>query len=235
MNVIEFVPVRPTRFDVDPPLETTQKWGRFTEVGPVQWSADFLRRVLVAWAELTGQDQGWNMFTPEFPPYTVVMIAELHFPDGTTDRVASRFYPPARPGVRPPMVFDREFNYEANIFMLGWDTYPESREERADVWGNLPTKVRDNDDLIQRWLVWKAKQYAAAHPEKPKPAEVVLVLRFIPTPYPNVQVGGQERPVVDRPLARWLTAGPRGPGLSAVEAYDPLTGAWVRLKDWGRP
>src|SRR5437763_2488234 len=80
MNVIEFVPVRPTRYDVDPPIESTQKWGRFTAVEPVQSTADSLRRVLVVWAELTGQDQGWNMFTPEFPPYTVAMIAELHFP-----------------------------------------------------------------------------------------------------------------------------------------------------------
>lgn len=231
-NVMEFVPVRPTAYDVDPPIETTQRWGRFTDVEPVQAAAEALGTALSGWGELTGQEQGWNMFTPAFPPYTVVMVAEFHFPDGTADRVASRFNPdPPRP--RFPLVYDREFNYEANVFMLAWHCHPESRAEGSDVCRQLPEKVRENDHLITRWLSWQAKRYATAHPGKPLPTEVVLVLRYIPTSLPDGSGGG--RPTFERPFARWLPAGPTEAGYMPLEGYDPVAGWFVPLREWGPP
>lgn len=230
-NVLEFVPLRPTASDLDPPIETTQTWGRFTAVEPLQRSAEALGYTLAMWGELTGQEQGWNMFTPAFPPWTVVMAAEFHFPDGTTDRTASRFDPsPPRP--RVPLLYDREFNYEANVFMLAWHCHPESLAEQPDVWRRLPERVRENEHLVTRWLSWQAKRYAAAHPGKPAPAEVVLVLRYIPTPRPE---SGAVRPGFERPFARWFPGGPKQPGLMPLEGYDPVAGRFVPLRQWGRP
>jgi hypothetical protein len=231
-NVLEFVPLRPSAYDVDPPIETTQTWGRFTDVEPVQQAAEGLGYTLAAWGELTGQEQGWNMFTPAFPPYTVVMIAEFHFPDGTTDRKASRFDPdPPRP--RVPMVYDREFNYEANIFMIAWHCHPASLSEQPDVWRRLPERVRESESLVTRWLSWQAKRYAAGHPEKPTPTEVVLVLRYIPTPLP--EPGQPPRPGFERPFARWFPAGSPQPGYLPLEGYDPVADLFVPLRPWGRP
>ena len=233
-NVMEFVPLRPTRYDTNPPVESTQRWGRFTDVEPVQQVAEALGYTLAAWGELTGQEQGWNMFTPGFPPYTVVPAVEFRFPDGTTDRVSSRFDPdPDGPHPRPPVVYDREFNYEANVFMLAWHCHPESLAERADEWRLLPERVRENDSLLTKWLGWQTRRYAVAHPEKPAPTEVVLLLRYIPTPLPN---GGRAaRPAFERPFARWLPSGPTEPGYLALEGFDPVEGRYVRLKAWGRP
>jgi hypothetical protein len=232
-NVLEFVPLRPTAFDTDPPIETTQRWGRFTDVEPVQRATESLGYTLAAWGELTGQEQGWNMFTPAFPPYTVVPIAEMRFPDGTVDRVASRFDPdPANPRPRFPMVYDREFNYEANVFMLAWHCHPETLAEQPEVWGRMPERVRENESLVTRWLSWKTKRYAAAHPDRPAPGEVVLVLRYVPTPRPD---GRPDPPEFERPFARWFPTGPPRPGYLMLEGYDPVTARFVPLKRWGPP
>ena len=92
-NLWEFIPRRPTEADSYPELSTTQRWGRFTDNERLQYTSEFAGDMLALYAEVTGQDQGWNMFTPDFPPHTVVPVAELHFADGTTARVASRFAP----------------------------------------------------------------------------------------------------------------------------------------------
>ena len=92
-NAIEFVPLRPSRHDTNPPIETAQRWGRFTRIDALQWSAEGVADVLAFWGEATGQDQGWVMFTPGFPPHTVVLAADFHFADGTRDRSYSRFLP----------------------------------------------------------------------------------------------------------------------------------------------
>ena len=171
---------------------------------------------------------------PAFPPYTVVPVAEFRFPDGTTDRVASRFDPPdpANPRSRFPMLYDREFNYEANVFMLAWHCHPESLAEQPDVWRRLPERVRENESLITRWLSWQTRRYAAAHPERLPPAEVVLILRYIPTPPPD---GGPLPPGFERPFARWFPAGAAGADDLPLEGYNPVAGRFVRLKRWVRP
>jgi hypothetical protein len=232
-NVMEFVPQRQTESDRNPPIETTQRWGRFTDVEAIQYAAEVLGDGLSFWGEATGQEQGWNMFTPEFPPSTVVPLVELRFPDGSTDRVRSRFDPsdPARPRARPPLIHDREFNFEANIFMLAWLCHPQALAERPEQWRDLPERVREQDRLLTRWLAWQAHRYHAAQPDRPFPTEVVLLLRFIPIPGPHGG-SGQE---VERPFARWFPAGPAEPGLLPLEGYDPVARRYVRLKSWEEP
>ena len=108
-NLFEFLPRRATPADHYPELSTTQRWGRFTDVEPVQRASEVAGDVFALYGEVSGQEQGWNMFTPGFPPYTVTPAAELRFPDGTTDRVPSRFEPadPSKPRPRAPMIRDR--------------------------------------------------------------------------------------------------------------------------------
>jgi hypothetical protein len=235
-NVMEFVPQRPSAYDLGPPIESTQRWGQFTTVEPIQWTAELVGDVLAFWGEVTGQEQGWNMFTPGFPPYTVVAVAELRFPDGTTDRVGSRFEPPdlARPGPRAPLIRDREFNFEANIVMLAWECDEKALADRPDVWRKLPVKARENDDLLLRWLTWRARRYQAAHPDRPAPTEVVLLLRYVPIPLPAAP-DALRGPAFERPFARWRPGGPLEPGEMPLEGYDPVARRYVRLKRWREP
>lgn len=231
-NAWEWLPRRPTPADDYPERSTTQRWGRFTDSDFVQGASERAGDVFAFWAELTGQDQGWNMFTPDFPPHTVVPVAELRFADGTAARVESRFSPaaPERPGMRWPLIHDREFNYEANITMMGWHATPEAVANRPDHWRGLPERVRENQELISHWLKWKANVYRRANPDAPAPTEVVLVFRYIPTPLPDDPRGAPRRPTFERPFAKWFPDGPREPGLLPLEGYDPVANRFVKLK-----
>lgn len=237
INLFEFIPLRPTRYDINPPVETAQRWGRFTHIDWLQESGETIGYFLAAWAEATGQDQGWIMFTPGFPPYTVVLAAEFRFPDGSSDRVDSRFNPTdlAHPGPRWPVINDREFNFEANIFMLAWDCDPQSLAEKPEVWRALPERVRENEPLIRAWLRWQLLRYRRANPEKPEPVEVVLMLRSIPTPPPGEPADWTRRPIFERPFARWRPGGAPEPGFMPIEGYDPVAKEFVRLKQWPHP
>jgi hypothetical protein len=155
-NIWELIPRRATPADAYPELSATQRWGRFTQVDVVQNASERLGDLFAFWGETTGLEQGWNMFTPDFPPYTVVPIAEFSFADGRSARLASRFAPddPEHPPMRWPLIHDREFNYEANITMLGWNADPESVTRHPDQSIRLLERIRDNADLISHWLAW---------------------------------------------------------------------------------
>ena len=231
-NLFEFLPRRPTPADHYPELSTTQRWGRFTDIEPVQRASETAGDAFAFYGEVSGQEQGWNMFTPDFPPHTVVPVAEFHFADGTTARVPSRFSPadPDKPRARWPLIHDREFNYEANITMMGWHADTETVAARPDVWQRLPDRVRDNHELVTHGLGWKMRQHRAANPDTPAPTEVVMVFRYIPTRLPNDPGGAPRKPTFERPFARWFPNGPRAPGHLPLEGYDPVAGRFVPLK-----
>jgi hypothetical protein len=225
-NIWEFIPRRPTPADSYPELSSTQRWGRFTDAEGAQYTSELAGEAFARWGEMTGQEQGWNMFTPEFPPYTVVPIAELHFADGTSARVASRFTPadPDHPRMRWPLIHDREFNYEANITMIGWFA------EKPEVGARLPDRVRDNNELISHWLAWKMRLYRAVTPGAPEPVEVVMIFHHIPTRAPGEATDVPRKPAFERPFAKWFPGGPREPGLLPLEGYDPVAERFVPLR-----
>jgi hypothetical protein len=230
-NVWELIPRRPTPADSYPELSATQRWGRFTRIEWAQSASERAGDGLAVWGEVTGQEQGWNMFTPDFPPHTVVPIAELHFADGTAARLPSRFAPadPDHPGMRWPLIHDREFNYEANITMIGWHADPESVAASPEVWSRLPASVRTNNELVSHWLACKARAYRTSNPGTPDPVEVVLIFRYIPTREPGEAADAPRKPTFERPFARWFPAGPRAPGLLPLEGYDPVEKRYVPL------
>ena len=213
-NLFEFVPRRATPEDHFPELSPTQRWGRFTRSDALQSAGERAGDLLSAWGELTGLDQGWNMFTPDFPPHTVVPVAEVYFADGRTARVWSRFAPanPDAPGARWPLVHDREFNFEANITMFGWHYSPDARRE----WGHLPARVSENRELVRAWLNWKSRGTGAR--------EARLIFHYIPTRMPNDAPGAPRRPSYELQVAKWF------PATGALEAFDPVAARWVPLK-----
>lgn len=231
-NLWEFVPRRPTPADDYPERSTTQRWGRFTDRDALQSASETAGDALAWHGELTGLEQGWNMFTPDFPPHTVVPIAEIHFANGDTARVESRFSPadPDRPGMRWPLIHDREFNYEANITMLGWHADEAVVAARPEVWSKLPDRVRDSHELITRWLRWKLNTHRAANPASGEVAEVVMVFRYIPTRLPDGPSDAPRRPTFERPFAKWYPNGPRAPELLPLEGFDPVAKQFRPLK-----
>ncbi len=230
-NVIDFVPRR-----VGPPLEPVgdyyQQRGTFTDVEPLQATADGIGAALDFWAEASGQDQGWSLFTPGVPPYSVIPAVEFRFAGGMTDTVLSRFERADKtdPPFRTILLNNRLFNTESQLMFLVWYAPPEdvarqctSPEEVARLpiaYRELPDAARAWRGFIRAYLAWRLKEYMAVNADRPPPTEVVLKYRFIPTPRPG-EPGGWTRPISERPFARWK------PADDTYEAFDVLAGRFV--------
>ena len=226
-NVLEFVPIRPTAGDQNPPPESTQRWGRFTSNDTLQSSVEGVGYGVSWYAQLNGQEHGWDMFTPGFPPYTVVPFAELDTADGRTVRVHSRFDPVEyrQPRMRLPFRHNREFNCEANLFMLAWHFDPKLPADHPRQ-PDLPKKVRENEELLTRWLKYQQRRHGDA-------TEVRLVLRYLPMAKPGA--AGDAGEPAEVPFARWQPGVIPAQGKLAVEAFDPRAKRFVTLDGWDEP
>jgi hypothetical protein len=192
--------------------------------------------VLDFWSELSGQDQGWRLFAPGLPPHTLFPAVELRYADGEVVEIRSRFEPAdfANPAPRPPLVYNRFFNFEAQFANPGWFCCGEALERYPEIWADgLPESVRAADRHLRAWLRWHLTQYQAAHPGRGQPAEVVLKYRYVPTPLPG-EPRAWTKPVIERPYARWKPNETPEPGYLAVEGYDPVNNRYVRLREYGR-
>jgi hypothetical protein len=222
-NFIDLVPRR-----VGPPLEpiadSHQQRGTFTTNEPLQRTADVAGDVLDFWSQVTGQEQGWSLFAPGMPPYSVVPAVELRFADGSSDTLLSPFEPADKlnPRLRPTLIDNRPFNVEAQLMYPVWFAPPEEiaalyvPEEVAklpEVYGELPDAARKWRGVIRAYLAWRLKSYREAHPDRPAPVEVILKHRFIPTPKPT-DPRGWTQPIAERPFAKWR------PADDSYEAYD---------------
>src|SRR5688500_8317223 len=87
-NLIDFVPRR-TGPPLEPITDNYQKHGTFTTIEPLQRTADRAGDVLDFWSEVSGQEQGWSLFAPGLPPYSVIPAVEFRFADGTSDTLLS--------------------------------------------------------------------------------------------------------------------------------------------------
>lgn len=238
-NLIDFVPRR-----VGPPLEPIadgyQQRGTFTSSEPLQRTADMTGDVLDFWSEASGQEQGWSLFAPGMPPYSVFPAAEFRFADGTSDTALSQFEPTDKlnPPLRAPLVYNRPFNVEAQLMYPVWFSPPvevlrlygppeqtaeDSEKEALELqkaYRELPDTVRQWRDVIRAYLAWRLKEYRAAHPERGEPVAVILKHRFVPTPKPGTP-RGWTIPVVERPYARWR------PATDSMDAYDAVDKRFV--------
>jgi hypothetical protein len=231
-NLIDFVPRRPSGPELEPIGDPYQAQGTFTSVEPLQRAAEWTGDVLDFWSEASGQEQGWSLFAPGPPPYSLIPAAEFRFADGTSDTVLSPYEPADKlnPRLRPPLVHNRPFNFEAQFIFPVWYAPPKavaelyaSPEEVAKLpesYRDLPDSVRVLRGPIRAWLAWQFKEYRAAHPDRPVPTEVILKHRYIPTPKPG-EPRGWTQPVAERPYARWR------PADDVLEAYDAVHGLFV--------
>lgn len=224
-NLIDFVPRRLHGPDLEPINDQYQAHGTFTRVEPLQRAAEYTGDVLDFWSEVTGQEQGWSLFAPGTPPYSVFPAVEFRFADGTSDTMLSEFEPADKrnPALRLPLLDNRYFNYEAQFTHAVRFAPPEEvaklyvpAEDAAKVreyFRDLPDTVRAWRKPIRAWLAWRLKEYRAAHPDREMPVEVILKHRYVPTPKP-VEPPEWTRPVQERPYVRWR------PANDSFEAYD---------------
>jgi hypothetical protein len=224
-NLIDFVPRRTHGSELEPVSDTYQAKGRFTTVEPLQRAAEYTGDVLDFWSEVSGQEQGWSLFAPGTPPYSLIPAAEFHFADGTSDTLLSPYEPADKrhPGLRPPLVNNRPFNFEAQFIYPVWYAPPEAVEQYPHLYRDLPDGVRAWRKPIRAWLAWRLKEYRAARPDRPGPTEVILKHRYIPTPRPG-ELPEWTRPPEERPFARWR------PADDSLDAYDAVNKRFVPVE-----
>ncbi|HEX4608173.1 MAG TPA: hypothetical protein VH092_08200 [Urbifossiella sp.] len=232
-NLFELVPRRPAAGQV---LHLNQTQGTFTLVEPLQRAAEAAGDVLDFWSEATGQDQGWALFSDGNPPHSLFHTVELQFADGEVVEVRSPFEPAdlRRPAPRPPLVYDRLYNFQNQFANAGYYCSAESLARHPDHWAaGLADAVRGSQPQLLAWLRWRAAGDRAAHPGRDEPVEIVLKYRYIPTPLPG-EPKEWTGPVVERPYCRWRPGEPVAPGDLPVEAFDPVANRYVRLREAGR-
>jgi len=169
------------------------------------------------------------MFTPAFPAYTVVPCVDLTFADGHTERSYSRFDPIHKNHFRLPIRHDREFNYEANIFMLVWHLNPYTLHQNREEANLYTQKVRENGDLLYQYIVWHARKYRGNE----KPISAILILKYLPIARPG-EVAPDREPV-EIPFARRVLNQPYERLMLPIEGYDPLLQRFMTLRNWIEP
>ena len=235
-NLIDFVPRRPSGPELEPVADPHQERGTFTSVEPLQRAAEWTGDVLDCWSELSGQEQGWSLFAPGPPPYSLIPAVEFRFADGTSDTVLSEYEPADKrhPRPRPPLVYNRPFNFEAQFIYAVWYAppapvaglyaTPEEVANLPELYRVLAGAVRESRGPIRAWLAWKQKEYRAAHPDRGEPTEVILKHRYIPTPKPGAPPGWTHPPA-ERPFARWR------PATNALDAYNLSDERYVPVEE----
>jgi hypothetical protein len=234
-NLIDFIPRRPRGPELEPISDPYQRKGTFSSAEPLQRAAECTGDVLDFWSEASAQEQGWSLFAPGMPPYSIFAAFEFHFADGSSDTVLSQFEPAdkRRPPLRPPLVNNRLFNAEAQLIYPVTYAPPEEiarqfmqpgeLEQLPEMWRDLPDVVRAWRGPFRAWMAWKVKQYMAAHPERGTPTAVILKHRFILTPKPG-EPAEWTSPPVERPFVRWR------PASDTYEAYDAIKRDFVPVE-----
>ena len=186
-NLVVFVPLRPAWPPLEPPVNAYQKKGTFTTFEPLQRTADRAGRALEFWGETSGQEQGWSLFAPGTPPYSVFVATEFQWVDDTSDTMLSQYEPRdyANPPFRTPLFYNRHFHFESQFVAAVWHAAPEAVAEHPEHWANLPDIVRASQNEIRAWLGWRLKEYLAANSHRDRSRAVILKHRYISTPKPG--------------------------------------------------
>ena len=221
-NLIVFVPLRSAGPPLEPGSNLYQTKGTFTACEPLQRAADGTGRALEFWGEVSGQEQGWSLFAPGTPPYSVFPAIEFQWADGTRDTLLSQYEPRdyTKPPVRAPFVHTRHFHFESQFVLPAWYASPEAVAEYPELAAGLPDVVRAWRHEIRAWLGWRLKEYLAANPHRDRPRAIVLIHRYISTPKPGEPADGP-RTVSERPFARWW------PDIDALDAFDAKTMSFI--------
>ena len=221
-NLVVFVPRRPAGPPLHPAIgDGYQAKGTFAAFEPLQRAVDRGGDALERWAEVSGQEQGWSLFAPGLPPYSVFVAVEYHWADGTSDTALSQYEPRdhLNPPVRAPLIHDRRFNFEMQFMYPVWYATPDLVAERPELWADLPDTVRAWRAEIRAWLGWRLAEYRAANPHRDRPRAVVMKHRYIRMPKPGEPRDTRE--VTERPFARWH------PDTGELEAFDVMTMRFV--------
>lgn len=190
-----------------------------------------LERVPKRWGELTGQPQHWSLFAPEVVDHIPFPAVELRWDDGRAPVILTSNNEPADKRSYFRWGNFRLRRYEGNVDLILSDR-DQPREILMDLWrGRIESKVRAESDSMHAYLRWRLAAYQRAHPEQPRPKEVILAVntyRIPPPPGPDPwDWKHSDRP---QPIARWRPGAEPGPEYYVLEIFNPVMNRFEPLR-----
>jgi hypothetical protein len=237
-NYIKLVPVRMPEHqgEIDGNLQVRLPTGAKCHE-PMQSVFDATAWICTRWSEVSGQGQCWALFAG-FGERASFPIVELRWTDGEHRepvRLKSHFEPadPTQYFYWPESCC-RMWNYDNRMTLIHFVMTPKLLPDPEKYRQECLNCVRDMRHSMSAYLRWKVDRYLSAHPDLPRPETVTLIARLFPDPLPGASF--RDRPAAfEIPLARWTPDHVTEPDEAPLEAWDPLTTKFVRLKLGDQP
>jgi hypothetical protein len=167
------------------------------------------------WGALTGQWQGWALYGPNLPTQSAFVAVELRW-EHETVQLRSECEPVDVGNYFRPFLSSRLSIYESylGLVLWGWDSGAAAQEPH--VWNErLVEHVAKERRGIEAYLRWRLERFQRDHPDRPPPAEVVLLGHIYPISAPGREPFFWSTPE-EIPLARW-----RPPAAAWCDDYAP--------------
>jgi hypothetical protein len=197
-----------------------------------------IRGLTDRWEELTNQPQNWSLFAPQVGREVTFVAVELRWdrPAKSGKKPGGREAPvpyapelllsenePADPARFFRVGRFRLRKYESNLDVILREDDDETEAETRERWRKrIRGKVEREWDTIPAYLKLRCRAYLAEHPDRPRPRQVILLVRQYTIPAPGEFSRDWYRAPRSMKMARWQ------PGVSfdsgyEVEVWNPVT------------
>lgn len=179
------------------------------------------------WAHLTGQWQGWALYSGVARQATFLCV-DVCCDGAAPVRLLSAGEPENPARYFRPFLTSRLGGYEFYLIaaLVNWDDDAVARDPAAWRRG-MADHLRDRWPALRAYLGWQLRRFRQEHPGH-EPRHLILSVRRYRTPGPNDSPGVWVGPS-ERPLLRWQPGAAAVPGCLPVELCDPVTGRFAPL------
>jgi hypothetical protein len=198
-------------------------------------AAHDLEKLCWRWQHLTGQAQGWALFSAVCKQSTFLAL-DVHCADVTLPlRVPSPSEPPNGPHRFKPPGTSRVSDYEFYVFMQFWDWDETAVRREPERWrSRLDEHLREQWPRLQAYLRWGLRSFREAHPDCTITHVDLIARRFA---LPDVEGERKWGEPVETPILRWRPDAETPADRLPFEMFDPATRQFVSVpaQPGGRP
>jgi hypothetical protein len=215
-NLLDFLASLREDAKNDPPAEVISQAvdklapGWLNEEGHLHDAQRILTAILTPWAQLTGQTQNWSLFSPDISRDVCFPAVEFRWEDGAAaPEVLLSDNEPADPEhyFRFGQFRVRRFEGQLDV-TFSPEASPEDRRaairKRVDAVGKA----------MRHYLLWRWREFERRHPGRPRPEQIILLMRCYQIRPPEEAPPFWDGPFV-HPIARLR------PPETTLEAYNP--------------
>jgi hypothetical protein len=198
-------------------------------------AAHDLEKLLWRWQHLTGQAQGWALFSAVCKQSTFLPIDVFCADAQAPLRLPSPNEPVTGPDRFKPPGTSRLSDYEFYAFMQFWDWDEDAVRREPEKWRTrLEEHLREQWPRLQAYLRWRLRSFRESHPDCQITHVDLIARRYA---LPAVEGERKWSGPVETPILRWRPDGETPACGLPFEMFDPVTRQFVSLpaQSGGRP